>query len=78
MPQQVSGFSKLSKTEKINWLITNYFGGNIHAKVTLESYWNSDSELQQLHDEFIENTITNFYMVIKFPDQNKAAKVRKV
>ena len=62
MPQQVSGFSKLSKTEKINWLITNYFGGNIHAKVTLESYWNSDSELQQLHDEFIENTITNFYM----------------
>ena len=62
MPQQVSGFSKLSKTEKINWLITNYFGGNIHAKVTLESYWNSDSELKQLHDEFIENTITNFYM----------------
>ncbi len=62
MQQQVSGFSKFSKAEKINWLITNYFNGNTQAKTLLESYWNADRKLQQLHDEFIENTISNFYM----------------
>ena len=25
-------------------------------------YWNTDVQLQQLHDEFIENTISNFYL----------------
>ena len=62
MQQQVSGFSKYSKAEKINWLITNYFNGNTQAKTILESYWNTDTKLQQLHDEFIENTISNFYL----------------
>ena len=62
MQQQVSGFSKYSKAEKINWLITNYFNGNTQAKTLLESYWNTDAKLQQLHDEFIENTISNFYL----------------
>jgi len=27
-----------------------------------KNYWNSDSDLQNKHDEFIENTLTNFYM----------------
>ena len=62
MQQSVSGFSKFSKVEKINWLIVNYFDGNSNAKSILESYWNSNTKLQQLHDEFIENTISNFYM----------------
>ncbi len=62
MQQSVSGFSKFSKAEKINWLIVNYFDGNSNAKSILESYWNSNTKLQQLHDEFIENTISNFYM----------------
>lgn len=62
MQQFVSGFSKFTKTEKINWLISNYFDGNLRAKAVLETYWNLDQKLQQLHDEFIENTISNFYM----------------
>ena len=62
MQQSVSGFSKFSKAEKINWLIVNYFNGNSNAKSILESYWNTNTKLQQLHDEFIENTISNFYM----------------
>ncbi|NNJ55130.1 MAG: hydroxymethylglutaryl-CoA reductase, degradative, partial [Bacteroidia bacterium] len=28
----------------------------------IKTYWHSDQKLQKLHDEFIENTITNFYM----------------
>ena len=62
MQKSISGFSKLSKVEKINWLIANHFGNNKQAKTVLESYWNDDKKLQKLHDEFIENTISNFYM----------------
>jgi len=62
MQQSVSGFSKFTKVDKINWLISNYFNENSNAKSILESYWNSNTKLQKLHDEFIENTISNFYM----------------
>jgi hydroxymethylglutaryl-CoA reductase len=58
----IKGFSKLTKEAKIEWLIDNYFNGDSGARETLESYWHSDEKLQKLHDEFIENTITNFYM----------------
>ena len=62
MQKSISGFSKFSKAEKINWLVANYFANNTQARRILEAYWNQDQKLQQLHDEFIENTISNFYM----------------
>ena len=62
MNNAVSGFSKLSKQEKINWIATHYFQNAQEAIATIKSYWNSDQQLQQLHDDFIENTITNFYL----------------
>ena len=62
MSRLVSGFSKLSKTEKVNWLIKNHLSDYDGAENTLKQYWNSDQKLQQLHDEFIENTITNYYL----------------
>ena len=62
MSKNIAGFSRKTKEEKIEWLITTYFGGNKDAKQTLVSYWNSDDKLQQLHDEFIENTVSNFYL----------------
>nr|AOE07673.1 hydroxymethylglutaryl-CoA reductase [uncultured bacterium] len=62
MTKAISGFSKLSKTEKITWLTTNFFNNSETATQTLTSYWNTDTKLQQLHDEFIENTITNYYL----------------
>ncbi len=62
MQNTVSGFSKLSKSEKIDWIVATYFSKNNNARTVLEQYWNSNSKLQQLHDEFIENTITNFYL----------------
>lgn len=58
----VNGFSKLDKEQKIDWLAANYFGGDPAVVQLLKSYWNSDEKLQKLHDEFIENTITNFYL----------------
>jgi hydroxymethylglutaryl-CoA reductase len=62
MQNSVSGFSKFTKAEKIDWLISNHFQDNPSAKANLERYWNSDAALQKLHDEFTENTISNFYL----------------
>src|SRR5690554_2149530 len=60
--QMINGFSKLSKQQKIDWLVSTYFQGDLSVVSLLKSYWNSDVQLQKLHDEFIENTLTNFYL----------------
>ena len=62
MTKPVNGFSKLNKTEKINWLSKNYLDNSDAAVSVLKQYWNDDNELQKLHDEFIENTVSNFYL----------------
>jgi hydroxymethylglutaryl-CoA reductase len=62
MNNPVTGFSKLSKEEKINWIAKEYFSSPSEAILLLKNYWNSDEKVQKLHDEFIENTITNFYI----------------
>lgn len=62
MNNAVAGFSKLSKKEKINWIANEYFSNPEEAQNIIRNYWNSDEKLQQLHDEFIENTITNLYI----------------
>lgn len=62
MNNPVSGFSKLTKEEKINWIANEYFANPTEAIATIKQYWNSDAKLQQLHDEFVENTISNFYL----------------
>ncbi|MCC9018170.1 MULTISPECIES: hydroxymethylglutaryl-CoA reductase, degradative [Flavobacterium] len=62
MNNAVAGFSKLSKKEKINWIANTYFSSPEEALSIIRNYWNTDEKLQQLHDEFIENTITNLYI----------------
>lgn len=62
MNNLVKGFSKLSKEEKINWIADNYLNNNENAVEVIKQYWNDDANLQQLHDDFIENTISNFYL----------------
>ena len=62
MNQNIKGFSKLTKEEKINWITATYFANPTEAKESIIKYWNSDEKLQKLHDEFIENTLTNFYL----------------
>lgn len=62
MTQPISGFSKLSKEEKIDWITTNYTQNSAQSKKILQTYWNQNDSIQQLHDEFIENTITNLYV----------------
>ena len=62
MNQPVSGFSKKTKAEKIDWLAENYLQNNPNSIQILKNYWNGDASLQQLHDDFIENTLSNYYL----------------
>jgi hydroxymethylglutaryl-CoA reductase len=62
MTSNIKGFSKLSKVEKVDWITNQYFANPKEAKDLVINYWNADENLQKLHDEFIENTITNFYL----------------
>ncbi|WP_347709804.1 hydroxymethylglutaryl-CoA reductase, degradative [Jejuia spongiicola] len=62
MSKTISGFSKLSKSNKIDWIVNTYFSNTEEAKRILKQYWNNNEKLQQLHDEFIENTVTNYYL----------------
>ena len=58
--REVNGFSKLSKKEKIDWVIKNYFSDFKNSAKIIERYMIHDDDLQKIHDEFTENTISNF------------------
>ena len=62
MDKTVSGFSKLSKKEKIDWLVSRYCAHDANVGAILEQYELDDSNLQRLHDGFSENTIGNFVL----------------
>jgi len=62
MSKTVHGFSKLNKSEKIDWLVATFFDGDPKVAEVLRQYWHDNQVLQDLHDDFIENTLSNFYM----------------
>ena len=62
MIEPISGFSKLQKQEKIAWLAQTYLRDSPLAPEILQQYWNPDRNIQQLHEEFTENTISNYYL----------------
>jgi len=59
-PKLISGFSKLSKEQKINLVSSGSNNPEATASV-LKSFWNEDPAIQKLFDEFSENTLTNYY-----------------
>jgi len=56
----VEGFSKWTKEEKIRWLRRHYISDREAA--LLEKYWHEDAALQDIHDSFVENPLSNFYL----------------
>jgi len=62
MSKKVEGFSKLSKAEKINWITQMHFEDIPKAKEMLSSYNHINEKTQNRHDEFIENSIANYYL----------------
>ena len=60
MNQPLSGFSKLSKFEKIDLVVENYFSDSEAARTQFKKFWHADGLVQKTLDEFSENTLTNF------------------
>lgn len=58
----ITGFSKLSKREKIKWLASNFFINPEEVANELKSFWHHDEGKQKVFDEFSENTVSNYYM----------------
>jgi len=58
----ISGFSKLSKRNKIKWLVQNFFKDPEAVAKELKSYWLHNEEQQRVLDGFSENTISNFHL----------------
>ncbi len=58
----ISGFSKLSKPDKVKWVAEHFFQNPAQATQELMRWWNPDEEEQRLLDGFSENTLSNFPM----------------
>ncbi len=58
----ISGFSKLTKSEKLDWIEQHFFDGDVKMSETLKQYWHYDNAMQDVLDGFSENTISNFPM----------------
>jgi len=58
----VSGFSKLSKLEKLQWLSDNFDSQNGDLAQICTSFYTKDEPLQKVFDGFSENTVSNFIM----------------
>lgn len=57
----ITGFSKLTKDQKIDFLVELYLGKNNENKDLIKSFWHQNQNEQKVFDEFSENTLTNFY-----------------
>lgn len=58
----ISGFSKLNKQEKIQWIAKYFTSEPAETERILTSFWHQDIDLQRILDGFSENTISNFLM----------------
>jgi hydroxymethylglutaryl-CoA reductase len=59
---EISGFSKLGKDEKINWLASQVGINDQNLIFDLKKFWHQDENEQKIFDEFAENTLTNYYL----------------
>jgi hydroxymethylglutaryl-CoA reductase len=62
MKEIISGFSKKSKEEKAQWLAQTFASDPEKALALFKTYTHPDPQIQEIHDEFIENTLANYYL----------------
>ncbi|TNE69308.1 MAG: hydroxymethylglutaryl-CoA reductase, degradative [Bacteroidetes bacterium] len=60
MEKTVSGFSKMSKRQKIEWLATHFFDNPEAAGQALTAWHRPDEQQQKIIDGFTENAISNY------------------
>jgi hydroxymethylglutaryl-CoA reductase len=59
----ISGFSKLSKKEKIDWVNTNYGVADENTNTDdFSVFFHENTAIQEVIDGFSENTISNFIL----------------
>jgi hydroxymethylglutaryl-CoA reductase len=58
----ISGFSRLSKEEKLNWIAEQFFENPQETIEELKSFWHTDAEQQRVFDGFSENTVSNHFL----------------
>lgn len=58
----ISGFSRLSKEEKLNWIAEQFFEKPQETIKELKSFWHTDAEQQRVFDGFSENTVSNHFL----------------
>ena len=56
----ISGFSKMTKAEKIQWLSEQLHHDGETLVKNMPQYWHPDQTIQKRFDEFSENTLTNY------------------
>jgi len=59
--KEITGFSKLTKDQKIDWLAAQVSEKSAKTILNIKNYWHSSVDEQKIFDEFSENTISNFY-----------------
>ncbi len=62
LPKSISGFSKLSKLERIQWIRDHFVEIEPSPGRDFEAFWLHDAPMQKVIDAFSENTISNFIL----------------
>lgn len=57
----IKGFSKLLKEDKLK-IVAELMDKQVESMELMKSFWHTDTSVQQIFDEFSENTISNFYI----------------
>lgn len=60
--QLIKGFSKQSKSAKLEWVANNYTADADATVTDMKGFWHTDAKLQKVLDGFSENTISNYVM----------------
>jgi hydroxymethylglutaryl-CoA reductase len=58
----ISGFSRLSKEEKLTWIAEQFFEKPQETIEELKTFWHADAEQQRIFDGFSENTVSNHFL----------------
>lgn len=58
--KNITGFSRLTKAEKIQWVTEHFTAVPEQAAAELAGFWHTDEKLQKVLDGFSENTLSNY------------------
>lgn len=61
-PKTITGFSKLSKEDKLKWLEENFCKDGCDYESSFRAFWLEDQKTQNIFDSFSENTISNYIL----------------